>query len=509
MRPQGKLIAWIVTAVLIIVLLIVSKNYLGRPSVSVIVPNGADTVTFDKISGSTNEQLTIKKTGKVRMPVGSYAVTYSKDGRTVGMEKAKVKATFSQTIEQTITQPTTTLHTLLYQQAQMITPLGSGYLYKNNQSGGVEYVDANGVADISEKLIMQNFPDNSDDPLYTAVTAITPITDNEAAITTTNGIFVATGPGTITPLRPSDKEILSFTSSSYDAKTKRLFVIGAFSHQVYVYDMTKLKDAPKPFYKTNFDINRVSAGGGKVVIYFDDLPSTQQSVVDAYSKTKQVNPLLVNAEDGKLIKKLDQWQPLTMASLSPDGQFMLLKKKFATTMQIVSLQDDTVYDIPATDTNTVAWHGDKLYFARDGSIWSVNPANSKDKVTCETIVGDNAVQLQFVGDTMLVTTANGFTRSSDASVSALGDNLQKLSLTDNNNYTLTYLVNGSTAYVTANLKGDVSADGSSSILTNELSTAKDALKNYAADPSVVLKSRDVTLLAPYKYSGIPPDFDDQ
>jgi hypothetical protein len=507
---RKRLITLVVIVIIIAAVLLVGAQLSKHPRVRVVVPQGADTVLLDKV-GKNNSGTTTKvtSTSRVTLETGQYAVTYQKDGRAITLTTATVHAGFTQTIDHNVSQPSSKLDTFMHQHARLVTPLGKGYIYVNTENRAIEYMDNTGITDLSQSLLLTQTPADQSDVTYNTPIAIQPTKDGSVLVTTTVAIFLVKNPSDITSLRSSSDDFLNFTSSSYDAKTNKVFALSSYERKIYSYDLNKPEDSPKVFYKTPKDVNRVSAGGGKVATYFDDVPSVESTVLASYSKTKQLAPLIIDASSAKLLKTLDDWQGTTLLSVSPNGNYVAVKKKFATSMTILGIDTDKSVETVAPDTNTVAWQGDTLYFARDKSLWRIKPGESSDTICAATASSDiNSLIVQ--GDTITATTVDGFAGiivpNSTASDN-LADGLRDLKLSDNGYY-ISYLARDGKAVATIDVKGQVTL-GEDASPTPDVSAPAQAglaaLGAYAKNSAVTVKQRDTTIVRPYQFAGIPTD----
>jgi hypothetical protein len=125
---------------------------------------------------------------------------------------------------------------------------------------------------------------------YSTVIGIHRAADGSVILVTTTDVFIVKSPTNITRLPSSSKELLNMTSSSYDAATNKLYFLATYNNGIYFYDLGKPGNAPEELIKVPLAVNRITSGGGKVAVLFDDVPSLEPSVIDAYAATRQLSP---------------------------------------------------------------------------------------------------------------------------------------------------------------------------------------------------------------------------
>jgi hypothetical protein len=503
----------------LLLLVVAALSFIGwqvifkRPFVQVVLPEGTDTVQLRQVIGGQAKTTTATKTSSLRLPIGGYDATYYKDKRVVGLSHLNVKPAFKQTLSGTVTPPTNKLSTFMHDHAKRVTPLGSGYIFQDTQTRGISYVDAAGAQDISASFLLSQRPQDPDNPDadYNTVINIQPAKEG-VVVTTTAAVFLAKSPGDVTRLPSYDKEFLYFTSSSYDAKTNRLFALSAYKTEVFYYDLGNPEQGPKVVYTAGHNVNRVAAGGGKAAVYFDDVPSVNPDVLNIYAKTRQLAPVIFDGSTGKVEKTLDDWQGTTLLTISPDGNYAALKKKFATDMSVIELAGSKSFTVPAPDAGASAWKGSSLYFGRDKGLWSIDPAASGNKVIYVAPADDSFNQLLVSGESVTATTTTGFVQKLVPANGDVGnqttEKLKGLAL-KTNGYFISYADFGGTTMATVETQGNFMLGIEETALAAsqgpEYQKAVDVIRSVPNGSAVVIKQKDNSIIRLYQYAGIPAD----
>lgn len=506
----------LVLVIVVAVLGIAWQTIFSRPFVKVVIPKEADSVTLVRQS-ETKDRHTANSTTRLRLAVGSYQATYYKAGQAVGITNLSVKPSPWQTLEATLSAPTHALHAFMRQHADLVTPLGKGYLYLNTQTRGLEYADEKDTLQLSEQFELEAGQTDPSEVSYNAVVAIEPLKDNGAVVTMTSGVWVVKSPTDIHKMPPSFERFLNLTSSSYDSSSNHVYALSTYDKRVYSYDLNKPESPPKMLFEGKKEINRVVAGGGKIITYFDDIPSLEPSVIAAYSNLRQLEPIVYDAS-GKELKRLDNYTATTQARIAGDGSFVALKKKFATDMDIVGLDNNKTYTVPAPDLRGLTWQDDTLYFGREKSLWSFNPKTSDSQDVVLAALADNYIgSVVATADTVIAATTDDFFAKlapKDSSGNQQVSGLKKLRLTGDGYYT-GFVSSGSGIKITVETKGSFTrgleaADQAAELAaaqTKQYQAALGELKEYANNPGVNVSQRDSSIILLYTYTG--PGRDDE
>lgn len=485
-----------------------------RPSVEIVLPEGSTKARLANTSDNTVIEVT--QTERRRLDRATYLITYLKDDQAVGVSKAVVKGLSPrQTIEGSIAKPNNKLSAVLHQHADMLTPFENGYLYLNTQTRGIEYMSAaGGIQELNERFEMAVVAPDPDIARYNTVVNIEAMKNGDAVVTTTSGVFLVKNLNDITKLQLSTEESLNFTSSSYDNTSNRLYLLSSFGKKIYSYDLGFPTERIKVFGEAGKQVNRVVANGGKVIVFYDAVPSAEKHVLDEYDANRQISPLLFSIDGAKLLKTFDDFKGTTQASISGDGRYITLKKKFATTMSLIKVDDGTVYEVPAADAGGITWQGDTLYIARDKSIWSIKPNQDPQAFSYIAATNDTITRLSTEGDTLMTTYTNSVTSKivDNSFAETAADALSKATLQGDGYYT-TFISNGPATAVIVEVKGmggpgTDNPDDPTFGQAQQYQMAINELKAAATAPGVSISQRDTSLINRYLYAGIPLDYEE-
>lgn len=273
--------------------------------------------------------------------------------------------------------------TLLNHPADLVTPLGQGYLFLDKTSRGLFYADAAGTISLNTQIGLTTDPNESSipnsGPTYNTVVYLEAMNGGGVVVTTTRQVFIVRSTRGVISL-PTPNETVDFTASAYDSQTNTLFLLASYSKNIYRYDLGKVTEPPSIAYKSKLEINRLAAGGGKLAAYFDAVPTIEAVVLEQYSQKRQLTPLLINASTGTLIKEISNFAPVTYLSISGNGQYLAIKKKLASTITAYQVSNGQTVSLPSYDTGGIAWLGNTLYLARDKGIWTYDPAKPKSGI---------------------------------------------------------------------------------------------------------------------------------
>lgn len=507
-RGQRRLV---VIVIVLGLLFLIWQLALRTPLVKVSVPAGADRVELRSVV-TDRVVVNTSKGQSSRLASGTYTAVSFKGAQAVGAQMVHIGKGLRHTLDLNgASEPSSQLSTTLHQRTDKLTRLGDGYLYINRQTRAVEYATPGSIQNVSSLFDVSNTQSLDITTLNTVIN-IEPGKNGQVLVTTTSSVFIVKDLANIVRMPAYDKEFLNFTSSAYDPGTNRLFLLSAHSSSIYYYDLGRTDDGPKVLYNSKLEVNRLVAGGGSVIAYFDDLPSLGSTEVEAYGLTRQLAPLVINASSGKLRHTLDQFVGATQISISGSGKLMAVKKKFATTMTVSSLSGDNSRAVLAADTGGVAWQNDDLYIARDQALWLFKPSENAAKLQLVALTGRPVRQVTTTADEVYVSDTSGFTSKAvpkSAAVSQqLGNKLSKLVLATSGYY-VSYVSEGAKAAVVVETKGTFVPGVEEATLrasqTAQLQDAKTALGAYANDPAVTITHQDGSIISRYIYTGIPSD----
>jgi hypothetical protein len=302
--------------------------------------------------------------------------------------------------------------TFLSTPADFVTPLGQGYLFFNRATRGVSYGSAAGTTNVSGSYSLTTDPNPSKilggDSVADTVVNIEPVTGGGAVVTTTKGAFLVSAANAVTKLPDFTDRLLDFTSSAYDAGTNSLFALSAYSKTVYRYDLSR-PAAPTEVYTAPREINHIAAAGSKFVVFFDDVPNAEPGVLAAYAKTRQLDPLVVDATTFKLVRTLSGLQPVTNISVSGSGKYLAIKRKYEPTVTLHSLSGGQNYRLPGYDTGGAGWQADTYFLAREKAVWSFDPNAKAGVLTKVAEVAEPVTHLRLTATDTILTVNTGQT----------------------------------------------------------------------------------------------------
>lgn len=511
---QRRILTWGLMIVIIAALLIIGWQVIfARPFVRIVLPDGATKVELSHIENGRALTTSVNQTGTIRLRTGSYNVMYYKDKQVIGLKQAEVKASLNQSISETLQSPTNKLATVMHDRAKLLTPLGEGYIFQDSLTNGLSYATREGIQDISAEFLLSTTPPDPDAPDgdYNTVVNIQQTKDG-VVVTTTWGVFVAKSASDVTRLPSSTDEFLFFTSSGYDPQTNRLFVLPSYQKDLFYYDLNNLEQGPRTLYTAAQDINRIAVGGGRVAVYFDDVPSVEPEVLATYALTRQLAPTVIDAASGKTEKTLKGYDGVTLAAISDDGKYIALKRKFATTMEVIELAGSRTFTVPAPDANGLVWKGSVLFFGRDQSLWSVEPAKNGEKVRYVAPAGQTLNRLVVDGDSLLATTTTNFAVkmvSNDVDVDNLLAEKLKIQPLKTSDYFIAYTDFGGQLTATVMTSGtfERGMDESQLIASQgpAYQKAVEAIKSVPGSDSIIIKQKSSAIIFQYQYTGIPTD----
>lgn len=499
----------LVLVVIVAVFFVIWKFSTRTPSVTVTLPKGTDRAELV----SAADDNVIRTSGKepISLAGGTYFVTYFKGGQAVATQTAKIGKNSGRSITIQLTAATDKLSTVLHARTDKLTPLGDGYLYIDRQTRGITYASTSGIQDVSAQFELSASQTDLDFTTYNTVINIEQGRSGEAIVTTTTAVFVVKNMTDITKLPSATTDFLNFTSSSYDAVSNRVFLLSSYKRVVYYYDLGKPEQGPQTFYTNRLDVNRIVAGGGSVILYFDDFPSLEPDTLDAYGLTRQTAPVVFNSDSGKPVRTLDQYKGATQITISPSGKYMAVKKKFGVTMTMSKLTGDDPHTVLAPDTNGLAWVDDDLYVGRGQALWVLKPGQLDKPVLMAT---GKAPLRQVVASnkTLYVSDTTNFTyktvSASTDTTAQLGDKLKKLNL-DTDDFYISFVdvhnqgagvIQTKGTFALGDDEGAVKA-----VEAQQLQRASAALGEFANSPSISFSHEDGSIIRQYQYAAIPAD----
>lgn len=507
-----RALRWIISILLVTVVVLAGWSIvLRRPSVKLVVPTGADRIVLRDTTTAKVAAQTTKET-RVRLDSGSYTATYYKDKTVVGVQTVTISSAPRQTVMASIKAPPNKLLMILHQRADLVVPLGDGYLYLNKATRGVEFADDKGISDISDRFNLLQSPQTLADeaPTYNTVVNIEPVRNGSVAVTTTAAVFLLRNPGSITRLPAYDKAILNFTSSAYDSRTNRLFVLSSYNKNIFYYDLARLTSGPQVFYANKLEINRVAAGGGRVVAYFDAVPTLEPGVLAAYGIKRQVSPVIFDTVKQKAIATLDSYQGTTLVRIADDGH-IALRRKFATSLFILDGKGRLVQTLPAPDTSALAWQGGTLYLGRDQALWKYKVGQEDAALTKVARAPGLVVRIMLQDNKLLVSLASDFTAQvvlADQDTSAsLAEKVKDLPLKAKDYY-ISFIGTNDRLRAVIETPGDITAEGDAAVKAiekDQYSRALAALGLAASSPNFAASQKDTYAVGLYQYAGTPTD----
>lgn len=375
-RPLILIIRKLAPFVVALILIWVFWLILRTPFVTVVIPEGSTGARITQGNGPYKR--IIESETRLRLKPGEYLVTFFKDERPTHMNLRTVGSWPWQSIKATNSSKSRPLTVATHRQTSKAVPFADGYIYINKQTRGIEFANGSRLIDMSSKFELATTPFQSDNPARSTVINIEPATDGGVVVTTTTTAFVVRDLDTIVRLPSYDKDFLNFTSSSYDNVSNRLFLLSSYNRKVFYYDLSNLNQGIKVFHEHNLDINRVTAGGGHLAIYFDNIPSLDPGVLDSYRRTRQLAPVVFTATNKENESILNRYEGVTQLAFSKDSRYLMVKRKFETTATISDPKGGNSLTIPAADGNGFAWDGDSFVFGREKSLWRAQPETGFD-----------------------------------------------------------------------------------------------------------------------------------
>ena len=292
--------------------------------------------------------------------------------------------------------------------AGFVTPLAGGYLYFNKNTRGLNFSGPSGTQDVTAEYLITADPSPSKiyggDSVQNTVVNIEATSTGAAVVTTTRGVFIASSSLAVKHLPEYLPSHLNFTASSYDASTNSLYLIAANSKAVYRYKLSQPSSAPVVVYTATSDINKVTASGGKMIIYFDDVPSTEPAVLTEYAKNHQLDPLVIDTATLKPKSALSGFQVATYVSLSASGKYVAIKRKLEGTITLKALASGKTYIVPSYDTGGAGWAGDTFYLARAKAVWSFNTMDAASSLLAVATIQTPITELRSEGQEVILST---------------------------------------------------------------------------------------------------------
>lgn len=309
-----------------------------------------------------------------------------------------------------------------------LTPLGQGYLAINNQTRGLDYVSEQGIQDVSARFGLTTEPERGlDPPVYNTALKLEAGPADSVLATTTVGAFIVRGIDNITTLPSSDKAYLYFTDSAYDETSNSLFVLAAYSKTLYRYQLDQPEQGPQEFHSVDRTINRVAAGGGKVAVYYDAVPTAQAAVVSEFAKTNQVEPVVLNIADKAVSRPLAEGTVYTYIDFSGDGQAIASKAKFKKTLTISRLNGSERRQLPAADsTGGLAWDDQRFYLATNKAVWQYQLGQAASSLTKYAELDATVSRLSVNDGRLVASAANNLSYDSSARLGGAASSVNAL-----------------------------------------------------------------------------------
>lgn len=349
------------------------------------------------------------------LPRGDYFVKFFHDTEITSISYLQNSILPFASISDRIDNSTLSNKPLMYENARFTTPLGDGYIYQDNVTGAVKYIDASGVQDVSKKFAIGT--EKGDGRSYNRLVSIHPIKNNRVAIVTTLNVFVINNINSIkqsysnnigTPLPQTN-----FYRSSYNTSDDSVYLLSTNSKDVYRVKLSSSLGIPETVYTNEKRIDNLSASEGKLILYYSNFSTLDQNALKSYSEKYQVQPVIVNLNDKS--KKNIGYKGLMYSSLSPDGRYIVEKQKFATVMTIRETDSNKlIATVPSFDVDGAAtWHDNVLYIGRDSVVWKYDPTSSSKVLEKVSSVISSITDIRFVDNSLFVTTLDGYTEKID------------------------------------------------------------------------------------------------
>lgn len=256
----------------------------------------------------------------------------------------------------------------------MVTPLFGGYLYKNNVSQAVEYINDAGIINLSKFLGIKTLDIAEDNTTYNTVVGIFE-TEDGVLVATTKNLFVVRDPGDIEPLPLGlgGEEPVNIYRVSYDPSTNTAFFLNTPSNTVYRYNVSNADGAFK-LYTPKTIINQIASNGSTAAVYYDNVASNESGVIKHYQDNAQVTPIFIDAKSGE-VQENNFGDPgvVTSLSLSENGTYAAYRTKYKNFTIIQNLSDNTKTILPASTIGEPKWIGNVFYIASNKALWSFDP----------------------------------------------------------------------------------------------------------------------------------------
>ncbi|MGB4759518.1 MAG: hypothetical protein WBP26_05700 [Candidatus Saccharimonadales bacterium] len=409
-------------------------------------------VRINVVDGTNSYSISSRYSGKqvakgdnalVHIRRGSYIVRSYQDNNIVGV-----------TLQSTTLLPFGTIQTsktdnenykpepILGQFADSTTPLANGeYLYIDKRSKAVMLANEQGVQDISNSF---NLSSGTLD-VFNRVTAILPTKDKRAVVVTTKELYLVKNSDEKQRLNPYATNFEpNYYSASYDTITNSVFLLNAYDSTVYKFSLDHPTSGIAKLYTSTKKIQAVSAGGGKVVLYANNIPSTSANVIKKFGEKTLVGAIILDATSGKQIDTLPD-DLYTMVLPSQKGNAIAIKTKFSTTLDIYNIVSKQRTTIPAYDISGLVWIDDVLYIGRDDAVWAYdNTSDNKLRKIADT--GSGVTSLTTSDKSLIVSTLGNIAQKINldkpTETDPVTDNLSKLEFYGKYHYISFVNVNG-------------------------------------------------------------------
>lgn len=421
-----KLIIWLISIILVgagLYFFILTKTFL----------------IVDSNSGHFNiyrdgQQIITNSSGVAYLAKGDYAVASAVDGQPTTISMISTTIWPIQKISVTGNKPTTKHpHLILSQNAQLITPLGDGYIYKNGATSGIEYADQNGIQNISQLFDIKSklLLDSSEN--YNSIVNIQ--TDGQFVyVTTTRNIYRLSNLDDIESSNFTDTLI---ARSVLNSKNKTIdFLVNSVNgtYSAFSLPTADLSSPIKQLYHSKLIINSITTGGNLVAIYDDNIPSVSESVISAFATKKQVAPIFIDQLTGQNNDiKLPVNKAYTNLLISPNAKYVAYRTKWSSRLIVLDSSSNQVITIlPATTLSTYQWSSDGLYYNYGNLLVRFNPATGESSIiTNMTAPIDN---FTVTNSNIILTTNDGFSYILSDTKQSI--DLSKIKLSSlNDNYT--------------------------------------------------------------------------
>lgn len=382
------------------------------------------------------QQIITNHSGLVYLAKGDYAVASTIDGQPTAIAMVSTTIWPVQKISVAGDKPTTKYpHLIMSQNAQLVTPLDGGYIYKNGATNGIEYADQNGIQNVSQLFDIKSklLLDSSEN--YNSIVNIQ--ADGQFVyITTTRNIYRLSN---LNDIESSNFNNTLIARSELNTKNKTIdFLVNSVNGTYSAFSLpTDNLSAPiQQIYNSKLLIGSIATGGDLVAVYDDNIPSTNASVLSAFAAKKQVTPVFINQSTGQINDNIKLPADIVYTNLviSPDAKYVAYRTKWSSQLIVLDASSGQVVAIlPATTLSTYQWSNDGLYYNYGNLLIKFDPESSVSSVIASTNV--SIINFTFGNESIILTTNDGYSYKLSEAKSSIDLSKIKLS-SQNDNYTI-------------------------------------------------------------------------